>query len=350
MKKIILAIIILSSSLAFGQTVKNGKLSTDSRRYLKDVKFDGRQEGWYISGNNSLLFSQNSFSNWVAGGVNSFALNASFDYEFNLTKGKNIWDNRVTLGYGLQKNQGEGTRKTNDIINLTSSYGYNIGNNWYAAAAMTFNSQFSNGYDYTTEPRTKISNIMAPGYLSLGLGLDYKPNENFQVNIHPFTPRATFVLDKDLQKKGKFGLKADGDAAVLEFGAYLGARYKFQIMEGISYDNRIGIYADYLKNFGNMDVAYQGLLDLKVNRFVSAQLSVNLLYYEDQIKKVQVKQTLGIGFNYKFDNTKPKEAAPATTAFIQEQPIFEDKENSLEIANNNLRDEPILNETKLVTQ
>ena len=107
MKKIILAIIILSSSLAFGQTVKNGKLSTDSRRYLKDVKFDGRQEGWYISGNNSLLFSQNSFSNWVAGGVNSFALNASFDYEFNLTKGKNIWDNRVTLGYGLQKNQGE---------------------------------------------------------------------------------------------------------------------------------------------------------------------------------------------------------------------------------------------------
>ncbi|WP_313386544.1 DUF3078 domain-containing protein [Chishuiella sp.] len=350
MRKIILAITILGSSLLFGQTVKDGKLSTDSRRYLKDVKFEGRQPGWYVSGNNSLLFSQNSFSNWVAGGVNSFALNAGFDYEFNLTRDKHIWDNRITLGYGMQKNQGEGTRKTNDIINLTSSYGYNIGSDWYLAAAMTFNSQFTQGYNYSTEPKTKISNIMAPGYLSLGLGLDYKPNENFQVNIHPFTPRATFVLDKDLQTKGNFGLKADGDNAVLEFGAYLGARYKFQIMEGISYDNRIGIYADYLNKFGNMDIAYQGLLDLKVNRFVSAQLSVNLLYYEDQIKKVQVKQTLGIGFNYKFDNTKPKEEATQTSAFIHEQPIFEDKENSLEVATNVLRDEPILNETKLVTQ
>ena len=98
-----------------------------------------------------------------------------------------------------------------------------------------------------------------------------------------------------------------------------------------------------------MDVAYQGILDLKVNKFVSAQVSINLLYDEDQIKKTQIKQTLGIGFNYKFDNTPPKvEEAPAT-AFIQEQPIFEET-NSPEIATNVLRNEPILNETKLVTQ
>ena len=99
-----------------------------------------------------------------------------------------------------------------------------------------------------------------------------------------------------------------------------------------------------------MDVAYQGLLDMKVNKFVSAQVSLNLLYAEDQIKKTQIKQTLGIGFNYKFDNTPPKvEEAPAT-AFMQEAPIFEEKQDTLTIATNVLRREPILNETKLVTQ
>ena len=89
---------------------------------------------------------------------------------------------------------------------------------------------------------------------------------------------------------------------------------------------------------------------MKVNKFVSAQVSVNLLYDEDQIKKTQIKQTLGIGFNYKFDNTPPKiEEAPAI-AFMQEAPIFEEKEETVEVATNILKREPILNETKLVTQ
>ncbi len=350
MKKFLLALTLIGTTATFAQEVKNGNVATDSKRYLKDNKFEGRQPGWFVSGNNSLLFSQSAFSNWVAGGVNSFALNASLDYEFNLTKEKHIWDNRLVLGYGIQANKGENSRKTNDVIDLTSSYGYSIGNHWYLAAAMNFRTQFTEGYDYSLYPKVKISNLMAPGYLSLGLGADYKPSENFQVNIHPFTPRVTFVLDKDLQKKGNFGLKNDGDTTLFEFGAYLGARYKFQIMDGISYDNRVGIYADYLKKFGNMDVAYQGILDMKVNRFVSAQVSLNLLYDEDQIKKTQIKQTLGIGFNYKFDNTPPKVEAVPAVAFIKEQPIFEAKNDTLQLANNVLRREPILNETKLVTQ
>lgn len=349
MKKILFALTILGSVTSFAQTVKNGNVSTDSQRYLKDQKFEGRQPGWYISGNNSVLFSQSAFSNWVAGGVDSYALNANVDYEFNLTKGKHIWDNRVLLGYGIQANEDEDSRKTNDVIDLTSSYGYDIGSHWFLAASMNFRTQFTEGYNYGTTPKTKISNLMAPAYLSLGLGVDYKPNENFQVNLHPFTPRMTFVLDKDLQQRGTFGLKNDGDSSLFEFGAYIGARYKLQIMQGITYDNRIGLYADYIRKFGNVDVAYQGLLDLKVNRFVSAQVSVNLLYDDDQIKKVQVKQTLGIGFNYKFNNTPKVEEAPAT-AFIQEQPIFEVKEDTLQVATNVLKREPILNETKLVTQ
>jgi len=347
MKKKLVVLAFIGSIFSFAQTIKNGNVSTDSKRYLKDQKFDGRQPGWFISGNNSLLFSQSSFSNWVAGGVNSFALNGNVDYELNLTREKHIWDNRVVLGYGVQTNKGEGTRKTNDIIDLTSSYGYKVANNWYLAASMNFKTQFAEGYDYTKTPKLKISNLMAPAYLSIGLGIDYKPNENFQVNIHPFTPRVTFVLDKDLQKKGNFGLKEDGDNTLFEFGAYLGARYKLKIMDGITYDSRLGIYSDYLKKVGNMDMAYQGIVDMKVNRFVSAQVSINLLYDEDQIKRTQVKQTLGVGFNYKFNNIPKVEEAPKT-AFIEEQPIFEKKE--LALTTHILRDEAILNETKLVTQ
>lgn len=331
MKKSISALAILIASFTLGQTVDGDNVKTDSKRYLKDKNYDGRTEGWFISGNNSLLFSQSAFDNWVAGGVNSFSLNAAMDYEFNLTRGKHIWDNRVILGYGIQANKGEDERKTNDIIDLTSSYGYSIGNHWYLAAMMNFKTQFSAGYDYAVEPKEKISNFMAPAYLSLGLGVDYKPNENFQVNIHPVTPRWTFVTDEDLQYAGNFGLENDGDSSVFEFGAYLGARYKFQIMEGMTYDNRIGIFADYLDKPQNMDVAYSGILDMKVNKWISAQVAINLLYDEDQIKRTQIKQTLGVGFNYKFDN-QPDPEATETALILEEAPMFEEEENATEIA------------------
>lgn len=350
MKKVLIILCVAFSSYSYAQTVKDGNVSTDSQRFLKEKKLDGRTEGWLIMGNNSLLFSQSAFSNWMAGGVNSFALNANVDYEFNLTQGKHIWDNRILLAYGIQANKDEDTRKNNDIIDLNSSYGYNIGNNWFLAAAMNFKTQFSSGYDYATTPNTKISNFMAPAYLSFGLGVDYKPNDNFQVNIHPLTTRVTFVLDEDLQTKGSYGLKNDGDSSFFELGAYLGARYKFQIMEGITYDNRLGIFSNYLDKPQNMDIAYWGLLDFKVNRFVSAQVAVNLLYDENQIMKTQVKQTLGIGFNYKFDN-KPKEETTALN-IIHEHPILETLDHHKEITKNTfiLKDEPLLNQTKLVIQ
>lgn len=329
MKKIFTILSVLAASFSFAQTVKNNGVVTDSKRYLKDQTFDGRTQGWFISGNNSLLFSQSAFDNWIAGGVNSFSLNAAMDYEFNLTQGRHIWDNRIILGYGIQANDGEDSRKTNDIIDLTSAYGYSIGNHWYFAGMMNFKTQFSTGYDYTQNPKEKISNFMAPAYLSIGLGVDYKPTENFQVNIHPATARWTFVTDKALQKEGNFGLEKDGDSSVFEFGAYLGARYKLNIMEGITYDNRIGIFTDYLDKPQNMDVVYSGILDLKVNKWISAQVAINLLYDEDQVKKTQVKQTLGIGFNYKFDN-QPKEVVE--TAFLQEAPIFVEEIATIELA------------------
>lgn len=298
---------IVTSAAAFSQTIdENGNLKTNSHRYLKDIGME-RLQGWMIKGNNALQFNQAAFSNWIAGGVNSYALNANVDYEFNLTSGRHIWDNRVIMAYGILRNEGEDYRKSNDVIDLTSSYGYEFARHFYFAGSTNFKTQFSAGYDYNV-PDTisggfkKISNFMAPGQWALGIGVDYKPSDNLQVNFHPFTSRFTFVKDPDLQVAGNFGLKEDGDSYFYEFGAYLGARYKFNIMNNISYDSRLGIYSNYLSKPQNMDIAYQGVLDMKVNNLISAQATINLFYDEDQIKKTQLKQTLGVGLAYKFDN------------------------------------------------
>ena len=52
-----IALMLLLSGVSFAQEIKDGNITTDSRRYLKDQKFDGRTEGWLITGNDSLLFA-----------------------------------------------------------------------------------------------------------------------------------------------------------------------------------------------------------------------------------------------------------------------------------------------------
>lgn len=303
MKKLLVLLLISSAANVFSQTVDgSGNLQINSQQYVKTKTSQDRLQGWYISGNNSLQFNQAAFSNWMAGGVNSYALNASLDYEFNLTRGRHIWDNRIMMAYGILRNEGEDYRKSNDVIDFTSSYGYEFIKSFYFAGAVNFKTQFSEGFDYSVDPKKYLSNFMAPAYLQFGIGIDYKPNDNLQINFHPFTSRFTFVLDDELQYAGNYGLKEDGASHVYEFGAFLGARYKFNIMENISYDNRLGIYSNYLEKPQNMTVAYQGILDMKVNRLISAQATINLFYDENQIKETQLKETLGIGLAYKFDN------------------------------------------------
>ena len=307
--KLIFSIIFLAlsffSSAQFLDT--SGNLIIDGRKYLKSkVDTTGRQSGWEIYGANTLTVNQNTFSNWMAGGENSVSLNAKVDYEFNFRKKKHFWDNRFILEYGFLDNKTNGTRKTADNINITTSYGYLIKEKWYLTSTLNIRSQFAQGYDYGPTPKKKLSNSFAPGYITLGIGANYAPNANLSLSFHPITSRTTVVADKDLQKKGNYGLKNDGDVLLFEMGAYLGGRYKVKLFDNVTYDNTIGIFSNYSHKFYNLDIVYAGLLDMKINNFMSTQLTINLIYDEDQVKETQFKQALGIGLTYKIDSKKNK--------------------------------------------
>lgn len=81
---------------------------------------------------------------------------------------------------------------------------------------------------------------------------------------------------------------------------YVGGRYKVKLMENIQLDNRFGIFSNYIKNPQNLVMAYSGVLDMKVNKFISTQITADLFYDDNQIGKLQLKETLGVGITYKF--------------------------------------------------
>ena len=308
MKKFtLLTLSSLISFYSFSQTVKDGKVNTESAKILSKLDTAKKAEGWTVRGTNTLLLNQAAFSNWIAGGINSLALTARGDYEFNLKKGKNLWENRFLMGYGLRSEQQSQTTKVEDVIDLTSKYGYQINrSNWYAAAAVNLKTQFSKGYDYSKPTQGYLSNFLSPGYVTAGFGVDYIPNDNFQISIHPLTSRFTFVTDDAVFDPNKDGILTDaygvapGKHFVYQLGAYVGGRYKVKLMENILLDNRFGVFSNYLKDPQNLVMAYSGILDMKVNKFISTQITADLFYDNNQIGKLQLKETLGVGLTYKF--------------------------------------------------
>lgn len=265
-------------------------------------------KAWSIVGQNTLMLNQSAFSNWVAGGANNIGWQAGVNYNLTYEKGKDLWENIIILGYGMNNTQGVGNRKTQDVINLSTNYGRRLAEtNWYVSGGAGLISQFAPGYSDGNNPdAAKISNFMSPGYLNLGVGFTYKPSDNFTMTLRPANARFTFVLDKDLQYAGNYGLKNDGDAMLFQFGFLGTAQYKLKLMENISLQNNASVFSNYLDHPERLVLSYSGILNLKVNKYISTNVTLDLLYDHNQIKKTQLKQTLGIGFAYNIDNGKKR--------------------------------------------
>lgn len=308
MKRLLLFIIsAMMINSSYAQKVQGGKVNTESAKLAGRLDTAKKQEGWTIRGTNTLLLNQAAFSNWVAGGINSIALTARADYEFNLKRGKNLWENRLLAGYGLRSEENNKATKVEDVIDFTSKYGYQLGkSNWYGAVALNLKTQFAKGYDYGKPEQSYISNLFSPGYVTLGLGVDYIPNDNFQFSVHPLTSRFTIIADKAVFDPNKDGILTEAygakptESLVYQLGAYVGGRYKVKLMENIMLDNRFGIFTNYLEKPQNMVLSYSGILDMKVNKFISTQITADLFYDDNQIGKLQLKETLGVGLTYKF--------------------------------------------------
>ncbi|MNK16754.1 hypothetical protein D3C87_349240 [compost metagenome] len=281
---------------------------------------------WEKTNRVGLDLNQISFVNWSVGGNNSIAGLAKGAFIRRYTKGNLDWNNELILKYGLNRQEGQTTRKTDDQIELNSTFGYrnDTVSHWYYSAKFNFKTQFSNGYSY---PNTvdEISGPFSPAYIFLGVGTEYiRKDLGFNAYFSPLTNKTTLVMNNRLADQGAFGVDAaikDVDGNIIrhgknsrtEVGILVTNQFKRQIFTNIMLDNRITLYTDYLNNFGNVDVDWQMQLDLTVNEYVKANIGAHLIY-DDDIKsknevdgvqitegpKIQLKQMIGVGLSYTF--------------------------------------------------
>ena len=293
-------------------------------------------KNWTKGGITGLNFTQSSFTNWAAGGENALSFTAATGFFANYKKGNWTWDNNIDLAYGLLKSGEDKFRKNEDKIDFTSKLGrYAFYNHWYYTALVNFKSQFDAGYNLPDDS-TIVSHFLAPGYVLGSIGLDYKStNNSLNIFISPVTSRTTIVNNQRLADNGAYGVQAakydtlpsgvygivqHGEMIRNEFGGYMKLTFKKDIFKNVNYSTKLELFSNYLDRPENIDVLWENILNLKVNKFLTASISTNMIYDHDipvpvryqengvtltrTGPRLQFKQVLAIGFVYNFGNPK----------------------------------------------
>lgn len=267
---------------------------------------------WNFEGNFQFLINQAAFnSEWQGGGTSNYSANVVVNYDINYNKDKYTWDTKILGDYGINKTkEQEFTRKTNDRLEVNSTVGRQIQNTkWYTSAFVNFRTQFDSGYTFGedaegNQTRTLRTQFVSPAFTQLGLGALWKQSDDIRVNISPVTGRiitanSKFTTTQGYQDGDFFGLD-QGKSIRTEFGASVNAFVKFKLMENITVGNVLGLYSNYLEDPQNVDIDYTLNLVMNVNKYISANFTFQTIYDDNAVKGFQVREVLGVGFNYDF--------------------------------------------------
>ncbi|GAB3233381.1 DUF3078 domain-containing protein [Hymenobacter seoulensis] len=282
--------------------------------------------GWRRGGAGTLNFSQVSLSNWSPGGQSSLSLLALGNLYLHYRGPEHTFDLSGNLVYGLLKPGKSRMRKNDDRLEVNGRYGRQFSEKFSYAAQVNLKTQLT-PTKALDKPDSLLSRFFAPAFILASVGIEYKPNADFSLLLSPLTGKFTVVADQQLADAGAFGVRPAGlgpDGVPLpgtgerlreEVGAYLNARYRRQLGTNVTYATRLELFSNYFHNPQNVDVNWENLIDFKVNKFISASVTTNLVYDDDILvpidrdedgtaeergRRIQFKETLGIGLTYKF--------------------------------------------------
>ena len=282
---------------------------------------------WSHSATTALNFSQVSFSNWSAGGQSSISATGLLKCAVAYKDSTKIWDNSLDIAFGIIR-QGELGKlaKSDDRIELNSSYGWSAFNKWYYNMSINLKSQAAKGYKSRIDS-TLISDFLAPAYASVSIGLNYKSdNGTLNLQVLPLSGKITYVNNQDLADIGAFGVEAaeynetgvlikSGEQVRSEFGGTLKLHYKNTLWKNVSIDTKATLFSNYNDQVSSIDIDWQLLLLMKVNKYLSANIFTHLIYDEDidialdlnndaffesSGPRVQFKELFGLGLSYSF--------------------------------------------------
>lgn len=265
---------------------------------------------WVFKGNGSFQFTQSYFSeNWYKGGENNYAAQAQLTLEANYDNKKKLqWNNRLEFQLGFQTSSDtvHNPRVTNNLIRATSRVGYKAAKNWnYAGEVQASTQMFKN---FNTNSEKYISGFMAPLYLDVSVGMDYKfksKKERFRGSLYlaPVAYNMRFVSydPTDMGLRSRYGIK-EGRKSFHNFGPSIKWEFDWDICKNVKWNSKLY----YFTNLDYVQVQWENKVRFTINKYLSSEF---FFYprFDDSSTRFRgdngywmMREWLSLGVNYDF--------------------------------------------------
>ena len=338
----LLMTIVLASIAAIAQDPSLAKKLPDDSTH---------KQGWRRGAFFSLGIGQGSSSNWAAGAQTfSLSIASAANMFSNYKKGKFNWKNSLDLAYAFVHTTDDGTRKTDDKIDLYSKATHDISSRWSLGVVGNFRTQFTAGFDYDyleKELHRRTSDFMAPGILVLAPGFDWRPSEYFSIFLSPVSLRLIMVTNDPKSYYFPNGAIPDSlgaddefetplsvlygvdpaDKLRTEMGGYASINFSKDIAKNIALKSKLDLFSNYLNEYRfdvtgpdqlvvtkdspspeKVDIFWTNTLMMKVNEYLNVSFGWDVIYdddvrqfgADDKSAATQFKSQLTVGFSRKF--------------------------------------------------
>lgn len=298
-------------------------IDTRRRRINRPEKIEKEKyiyKPWHLKIVSMLSANQTAFFNWAKGGTNSLSLSgrivADFDYiSFNEDT---HWDNNIESRLGYIQQEDKPFVKNLDLFRANTEFAHNAFNKWFYALNAEFTSQFFDGYNIKSDNYDDpISGFLAPAYLKINMGLDYKYKTKknkklFSLQASPISYKLTYVKDTARFNQEKFGIEA-GQKRRQEIGGSIQLQSEYQLKDKLITRSRLLLFSNYMEKPENVDLNWNSTVTYRFSRIFAVTLTVDMMYDDDVDilldedddgnktygQRLQVKEYIGFGLTYR---------------------------------------------------
>jgi hypothetical protein len=291
---------------------------------------------WKYRTEASYVLNQASLSNWVKGGESSIStvLDVTGYSDYDNKNLKLSSNNFARIKFGYMATGQDGIRKNIDLLETNSKLNHKAFGKFDFSAILLFKTQIAKGRNYFKNAAEKdtsnlVSKFMNPAVLTIGFGLDYKPNKTTSINFSPFSYKGTFVTDPayfhnkyDSTRidQTQYGI-AKNRKSLNEPGVSFMITNEFKPVETLTIINRLQLFTNYIHNPQNVDVDWEMIATAKLNWFTDIRFNTHLVFDDDtktveqykngkpilrpdgtekKTARIQFKEMLGLSLFFRF--------------------------------------------------
>jgi len=245
--------------------------------------------GWKHSVVAGLTATQVSYTDWVQGGENALAWTATADGKSSYVPTGYDWTTTYDFAYGNTKLGAQGVRKTDDKIDIASTFTYKADAYVNPYISATFKSQFSQGFSYDALGNaTAISDFLDPAFITQSAGAGYQPIPEVKTRLGAAVRE--IVTDKYTQYAG-------GEKTQVEGGLESVTEADAKLDDNLFFKAKLELFSA-LKKAEGVVVRSDNTITAKISQYFSTNINVQFIQERPISPRTQVKQTIALGFSY----------------------------------------------------